>query len=46
MENFMGDNIINAYAALGAGQPLLPYQFDAGQLQAQEVEIQVEYCGL
>ncbi len=42
----MGDNIINAYAALGAGQPLLPYQFDAGQLQAQEVEIQVEYCGL
>ena len=42
----MSENTINAYAALSAGAALTPYQFDAGELQAHQVEIQVEYCGL
>ena len=39
-------NIIQAYAALSAGAALEPYQFDAGELQAHQVEVKVEYCGL
>lgn len=42
----MSNTIISAYAALEKGQPLQPYQFDAGELASAEVEIQVEYCGL
>ncbi len=42
----MSDNIINAYAAMQAGAELEPYQFDAGELQAHQVEVKVEYCGL
>ena len=42
----MNDNIIHAYAAMQAGAALEPYQFDAGELQAHQVEVQVEYCGL
>ena len=42
----MSENTINAYAALSAGAELVPYQFDAGVLQAHQVEVQVEYCGL
>lgn len=42
----MSNNLIQAYAALSAGARLEPYQFDAGELQAHQVEIQVEYCGL
>lgn len=39
-------NIIQAYAAMSAGAALEPYQFDAGELQAHQVEVKVEYCGL
>ena len=42
----MGNNLIQAYAAMHASQELVPYQFDAGELLAYEIEIQVEYCGL
>ncbi len=42
----MSENTIRAYAAMQAGEALQPYQFDAGELQAHQVEIQVEYCGL
>ena len=39
-------NIIQAYAARSAGAALEPYQFDAGELLAHQVEVAVEYCGL
>ena len=39
-------NTIQAYAAMSAGAALEPYQFDAGELQPHQVEVQVEYCGL
>ncbi|OTG80222.1 alcohol dehydrogenase [Acinetobacter sp. ANC 5054] len=42
----MSDNLIRAYAAMNAGESLVPYQFDAGDLQAHQVEVKVEYCGL
>lgn len=42
----MSDNLIRAYAAMNAGETLVPYQFDAGELQAHQVEVKVEYCGL
>lgn len=42
----MSNNIIRGYAAMQAAQELVPYRFDAGDLLAHEVEIQVEYCGL
>jgi uncharacterized zinc-type alcohol dehydrogenase-like protein len=42
----MTDNTIRAYAAMQAGAALQPYQFDAGELQPHQVEVQVEYCGL
>ncbi len=42
----MNDNIIHAYAAMQVGAELEPYQFDAGELQAHQVEVKVEYCGL
>ncbi|QOW51100.1 MULTISPECIES: NAD(P)-dependent alcohol dehydrogenase [unclassified Acinetobacter] len=42
----MSDNTIHAYAAMNSGEALVPYQFDAGELQAHQVEVKVEYCGL
>ena len=42
----MSDNLIRAFAAMNAGEALVPYQFDAGELQAHQVEVKVEYCGL
>ena len=42
----MSNNQIRAYAAMQAGEKLVPYQFDAGSLLAHQVEIKVEYCGL
>ncbi|WP_347473337.1 NAD(P)-dependent alcohol dehydrogenase [Acinetobacter thermotolerans] len=42
----MSKNIIQAYAAMSPGAPLEPYQFDTGELQPHQVEVQVEYCGL
>ncbi len=37
---------INAWAAMGRREKLVPYQFDPGPLKADEIEVQVEYCGL
>ena len=42
----MTNNTINAYAAHSAGAELVPYQFDAGELQAHQVEVEDEYCRL
>lgn len=42
----MSNNTIHAYAAQKAGEKLVPYEFDAGQLAPQQVEIKVEYCGI
>lgn len=39
-------SIIRSYAAMQQGQPLQPYQYDAGELKAHEVEVKVEYCGV
>ena len=39
-------NTIRAYAAMQADEALQAYQFDAGELQAHQVEVKVEYCGL
>ncbi len=38
--------MINAYAAPAAGQALENFEYDPGDLDAQELEIQVESCGL
>ncbi len=37
---------IRGWAAPGARQALVPYEFDAGPLGPEEVEIAVEHCGL
>ncbi|RYY80957.1 MAG: NAD(P)-dependent alcohol dehydrogenase [Moraxellaceae bacterium] len=37
---------IRSYAALKQGEPLQPYDYDAGELKAYEVEVKVEYCGV
>lgn len=42
----MSSNTIRAYAAKKPHSPLVPYEFDAGELTATQVEIDVEYCGL
>lgn len=42
----MAENKIHAYAAMQAGEKLIPYQFDAGELLPHQVEVKVEYCGL
>ena len=39
-------NTIRAYAAMQPGAALVPYEFDAGDLQPHQVEVKVEYCGL
>jgi uncharacterized zinc-type alcohol dehydrogenase-like protein len=38
--------MINAYAAFEAGGKLKPFEFDPGQLNRHEVEIDVEHCGI
>ncbi len=38
--------MIKAYAAPAFGQPLEPFEYDPGLLKPEEVEINVEYCGL
>ena len=38
--------MIKGYAAYKAGGELKPFEFDAGDLGAHEVEIEVEYCGI
>lgn len=42
----MSENTIRAYAVKEKGQPLVPHQFDAGELKPQQVQVKVEYCGL
>lgn len=37
---------IKSYAAMKAGQALEMYEYDAGELGAEEVEVEVEYCGV
>lgn len=37
---------IKAYAADAPGGELKPFEYEPGPLQAEEVEIQVEYCGI
>lgn len=39
-------SIIKSFAAEKAGSPLVPYEFDAGDLQPEDVEVNVEYCGI
>ena len=38
--------MINAYAAMQAGEPLEPYSFNPGELDENHVEIEVRYCGI
>lgn len=38
--------IINAYAVFEPGGELKPYQYEPGNLAPDEVEINVEYCGI
>jgi uncharacterized zinc-type alcohol dehydrogenase-like protein len=37
---------IRGWAAHGAGQKLVPYEYDPGRLGSDEAEISVEYCGI
>ncbi|GAB3639610.1 NAD(P)-dependent alcohol dehydrogenase [Spirosoma arcticum] len=37
---------VAAYAALEAGQPLLPYQYTPKTLSASDVEIKITHCGM
>ncbi len=37
---------IKAFAATAAGKPLEPFEYDPGELLPDEVEIDVDYCGL
>lgn len=38
--------MIHAYAALEAKSPLKPFEYDPGVLPSDEVEIEVQYCGI
>jgi alcohol/geraniol dehydrogenase (NADP+) len=38
--------LVKAWAAHGPKEKLVPYEFEAGQLRPEEVEIKVRYCGL
>ena len=40
------ENVIRAWAVKEAGGKLERYDFDAGELGADDVEIKVEYCGV
>lgn len=40
------ERLINAYAAMKAGEKLQPYQYDPGALGADDVEIDVQHCGI
>jgi alcohol/geraniol dehydrogenase (NADP+) len=37
---------IKSYAAMEAGQALELYEYDAGALDAEDVEVEVDYCGV
>ena len=38
--------MIKAYAAFEAKGELKPFEYDPGELQANEVEIDIHYCGI
>lgn len=38
--------MIRAYASLQAGEKLEPFDYNPGQLEDDQVEIQVDYCGI
>lgn len=38
--------MIHAYAAFEAGKSLQPFEYDPGELGSNEVEIDVDYCGI
>ena len=38
--------MIKAYAAKEPGSPLEPFEYDPGPLGADDVEIDVEHCGI
>jgi uncharacterized zinc-type alcohol dehydrogenase-like protein len=38
--------MIKAYAAMSAGAPLEPFEYDPGPIAANDVEIEVESCGI
>ncbi|WP_024559703.1 alcohol dehydrogenase catalytic domain-containing protein, partial [Franconibacter pulveris] len=38
--------IIKSYAAHEAGAALELYEYDAGELKPEDVEVEVEYCGI
>ena len=42
----MSENMIRAYAAHAPHSPVERYDYDAGELKADEVEIKVHYCGI
>lgn len=42
----MSDNIIRAYAVHAPNTPAERYDYDAGALKSDEVEIKVHYCGI
>lgn len=37
---------VHAWAAEGAGQPLKPFEYDAGPLGPEQVDVKVEHCGI
>jgi uncharacterized zinc-type alcohol dehydrogenase-like protein len=37
---------IKSYAALNAGEALVPYEYEVGALAAEEVQVEVDYCGV
>lgn len=42
----MPDNVIHAYAAPGPNEALKPFEYDAGDLNPEDVEIDVANCGI
>ena len=39
-------SMIKSYAAKAAGSELELYEYDAGELKPEDVEVQVDYCGI
>lgn len=37
---------IKAYAAIEAGGNLVPFEFEAGEVRGEEIEIKVDFCGI
>lgn len=39
-------SLFKGYAATAKGEPLRPLEYDPGELGAEQVEVEVEYCGI